>query len=102
MISSTDSDRPARLRQKFLSWRDTVRVGAIPLIFGIPDLARAYVRLPFSTGLYRTETILMALNGVAAVVAFAAVVTRRSWEFWAFSIWLLLGTIRLLTVGNLR
>jgi hypothetical protein len=102
MRSSNDSDRPVRLTQEILSWRNTVRGAAIPLIFGIPDLARAYVRLPFSPGLYGTETILMALNGVAAIVAFAAVVTRRSWEFWAFSIWLLLGTIRLLTVGNLR
>jgi len=102
MRSSSDPDKPARLAQEILSWRYSVRVAAIPLIFGIPDLGRVYVRLPFSPGLYGAETILMALNGVAAVVAFAAVITRRSWEFWAFSIWLLLGTIRLLTVGNLR
>jgi hypothetical protein len=77
-------------------------VAAFPLIFGIPDLARVYARLPFSIGVYGTETILMALNGLGAIVAFVAVITKRKWEFVAWSIWLLLGTIRLLTVGNLK
>ena len=69
---------------------------------GIADLANVAQRLPITRGLYGIETLLMALNGLAAVVAFAALVTNRRWQFTAFIVWVLFGTIRLLGVGHLQ
>jgi hypothetical protein len=69
---------------------------------GIADLANVAQRFPITRGLYGTETFLMALNGLSAVVAFAALVTNRRWQYTAFIGWVLLGTIRLLGVGHLQ
>ena len=69
---------------------------------GIADLANVAQRFPITRGLYGTETLLMALNGLSAVVAFAALVTNRRWQYTAFIVWVLLGTIRLLGVGHLQ
>ena len=79
-----------------------MKVAVIPLFFAIPDLARAYVRLPLTGGVYGSETVLMALNGFTGVIAFVATITKRKWAFAALCVWLVVGTIRLLTVGNLR
>jgi hypothetical protein len=72
------------------------------MIFGLPDFLLAVQRLPNIGRLYRIETALMILNGITALIAIVAVISRRSWGYWAFGVWLLAGTIRLLTVGNLR
>jgi hypothetical protein len=69
---------------------------------GIADLANVAQRFPITHGLYGVETILMALNGLSAVVAFAALITKRSWQYTAFIAWMLLATVRLLGVGHLQ
>ena len=52
--------------------------------------------------LYAIETILMALNGLSAVVALAALVTKRSWQYTAFIVWVLFAIVRLMGVGHLQ
>ena len=52
--------------------------------------------------LYGIETSLMALNGLSAVVALAALATKRSWQYPAFIVWLLFAVIRFLGVGHLQ
>lgn len=79
-----------------------MRVSAFPMVLGLPGLLLAAQRLPNFGRLYGIETALMILNGTTALIAVIAVISRRSWGFWAFAVWLLAGTIRLFTVGNLR
>jgi hypothetical protein len=87
------------LRSPFKPTRTWLLV--LPFI-GIADLANVAQRFPITHGLYGIETILMALNGLSGVVAFAALVTKRSWQYSAFVAWVLLATVRLLGVGHLQ
>jgi hypothetical protein len=69
---------------------------------GIADVANVVQRFPINRGFYGIETVLMALNGVGAVVAFAALTTNRGWQYTAFIVWVLVATVRLPGVGHLE
>ena len=97
-----DSEELSRSERNRYEWRTAMRVAAFPMVLGLPDLLLAVQRLPNIGRLYRVETALMVLNGITALIAIVAVISRRSWRYLAFAVWLLAGTIRLLTVGNLR
>ena len=89
----------AELRSPFNPTRKWLLV--TPFI-GIADLGNVVQRFTITPGLYGIETILMALNGLGAVVAFAALVTMRKWQYTALFVCILLATIRLLGVGHLQ
>ena len=74
---------------------------AAPFV-GIADLANVVQRLPSMGRLYGIETVVMALNGLSAVVALAALATKRSWQYTAFIVWMLFAIIRFLGVGHLQ
>ena len=97
-----DPEQLSRIARARVHLRTSVRMAAFPMVFGLPDLLLGVQRLPNIGHLYRFETALMILNGITGLVAAVAILTRRNWGFWAFGIWLFAGTIRLLTVGNLR
>ena len=81
--------------------RGRVLLLAAPFI-GIADLANVAQRFPNMGRLYGIETVLMALDGLSAVVALAALLTKRSWRYTAYIAWVLFGVIRLLGVGHLQ
>ena len=99
-----DSAKRKRLEEQLRPFRAySFRYVAIPAAIGVWEVVNVVQRLPINPrGLYGIETILMALNGVSAIIAFTAIVTRRHWAFAAGSIWVVLGTIRLLGVGHLQ
>jgi hypothetical protein len=96
------AEKLSRIMHARAKLRRSVRMAAFPMVFGLPDLLLGVQRLPNIGHLYRFETALMILNGVTGLVAAVGILSRRNWGFWAFGIWLFAGTIRLLTVGNLR
>ena len=99
-----DAAKRKRLDEQLRPFRTySFRFVAIPAGIGLWEIANVVQRLPIHPrGLYGIETILMALDGASAIVAFIAIVTRKQWALAAGSIWVLLATIRLLGVGHLQ